>query len=74
MSVTQFFSFAKCHDLFQTAAAMQYDAVALFAKALRDLDNAKNVKEFPAISCDDITKGTDGTSLINYMKSVFIEY
>ncbi|KAG8194658.1 hypothetical protein JTE90_003129 [Oedothorax gibbosus] len=52
-----------------TAAAMQYDAVVLFAKALQDLDNAKYVKEFPVLSCKHMTKRTDGTSLINYMKS-----
>ncbi|GIX90783.1 glutamate receptor ionotropic, kainate 3 [Caerostris extrusa] len=52
-----------------TASAMLYDSVVLFAKALQDLDNGKYVEKFPVISCDDISKGTDGTSIINYMKS-----
>ena len=53
---------------------MLYDAVKLFARALQDLDNGKRVEEFPRIYCDYNTKGTDGTSLINYMKSVILFY
>ncbi|GFT00129.1 glutamate receptor ionotropic, kainate 3 [Trichonephila clavipes] len=56
-------------DSLSTSSAMLYDAVVLFSKALQDLDNGKYVEKFPVISCDDISKGTDGTSIINYMKS-----
>ncbi|GFS71797.1 glutamate receptor ionotropic, kainate 2, partial [Nephila pilipes] len=56
-------------DSLSTTSAMLYDAVVLFSKALQDLDNGKYVEKFPIISCDDISKGTDGTSIINYMKS-----
>ncbi|CAL1283901.1 unnamed protein product [Larinioides sclopetarius] len=56
-------------DSISTASALIYDSVVLFSKALQDLDYGKHVETFPAISCDDITKGTDGTSIINYMKS-----
>ncbi|XP_055939943.1 glutamate receptor ionotropic, kainate 2-like isoform X2 [Argiope bruennichi] len=56
-------------DSISTASALIHDAVVLFSKALQDLDYGKHVESFPAISCDDIRKGTDGTSIINYMKS-----
>nr|XP_021002109.2 glutamate receptor ionotropic, kainate 2 isoform X2 [Parasteatoda tepidariorum] len=52
-----------------TASAMMYDAVMLFSKVLQDIDGGKFVNSFPPISCIEMTKGTDGTSIINYMKS-----
>ncbi|XP_054706414.1 glutamate receptor ionotropic, kainate 2-like [Uloborus diversus] len=56
-----------------TSAALLHDAVLLFSRALQDLDNGKDVGKFPPLSCDEAiptaTKGTDGTSLVNYMKS-----
>ncbi|KAF8792738.1 Glutamate receptor ionotropic like protein [Argiope bruennichi] len=50
--------------------ALMFDAVHLFISALEQLDVGKEVEEFPTISCfGGVKKGTDGTSLINYMKS-----
>ncbi|CAL1283897.1 unnamed protein product [Larinioides sclopetarius] len=50
--------------------ALIFDAVHLFISALEQLDVGKEVEEFPTISCfGGVNKGTDGTSLINYMKS-----
>ncbi|XP_071037361.1 glutamate receptor ionotropic, kainate 2-like [Parasteatoda tepidariorum] len=54
----------------RTETALMFDAVRMFVVALQDLDVGKEVKNFPAISCKSgLSKGTDGTSLINYMKS-----
>ncbi|CAL1283898.1 unnamed protein product [Larinioides sclopetarius] len=53
-----------------TETALIFDAVHLFISALEQLDVGKEVEEFPTISCfGGVNKGTDGTSLINYMKS-----
>lgn len=48
-----------------------FDAVRKFILALQELDVGKQVQKFPSLSCDSgQAKGSDGTSLINYMKSV----
>lgn len=50
-----------------------FDAVRKFILALQELDVGKQVQKFPSLSCDSgLAKGSDGTSLINYMKSVRI--
>ncbi|GFU11750.1 glutamate receptor ionotropic, kainate 2 [Nephila pilipes] len=50
--------------------ALMFDAVRMFILALQELDAGKEVQKFPSISCfGGVLKGTDGTSLINYMKS-----
>lgn len=47
-----------------------FDAVRKFILALQELDVGKQVQKFPSLSCDSgLAKGSDGTSLINYMKS-----
>lgn len=53
-----------------SASAMIFDAVQLFAKALDELDVGKKIDSFPSLQCDDSNiKGTDGTTILNYMKS-----
>ncbi|KFM75325.1 Glutamate receptor, ionotropic kainate 2, partial [Stegodyphus mimosarum] len=48
-----------------------YDSVQMFIFALQGLDEGKYVQKFPSVSCDNpVAKGSDGTSLINYMKSI----
>ncbi|GIY79635.1 hypothetical protein CDAR_197522 [Caerostris darwini] len=50
--------------------ALMFDAVRMFILALQQLDQVKEIQDFPSISCNsNVNKGTDGTSLINYMKS-----
>ncbi|GBN04506.1 Glutamate receptor ionotropic, kainate 2 [Araneus ventricosus] len=50
--------------------ALMFDAVNLFISALIQLDVGKEVEDFPTSSCfGGVKKGTDGTSLVNYMKS-----
>ncbi|XP_035214145.1 glutamate receptor ionotropic, kainate 2-like isoform X2 [Stegodyphus dumicola] len=55
----------------RTETALMYDAVQMFIFALQGLDEGKYVQKFPSISCNNpIAEGSDGTSLINYMKSI----
>lgn len=37
------------------------------------MDTAKHVSVIPAIYCQQMNKGIDGTSLINFMKNVSIQ-
>ncbi|KAG8194662.1 hypothetical protein JTE90_003132 [Oedothorax gibbosus] len=54
----------------RTETALMFDAVRMFILALQELDEGKEVSEFPSVSCESgAHQGTDGTSLINYMKS-----
>lgn len=54
----------------KTETALIYDSVKLLALGLEHMDSAKHVSVFPAISCNHMNKGVDGTSLINFMKNV----
>lgn len=56
----------------RTETALMYDAVKLFAMALQDLDESKAI-EFPPISCENGVRGSDGTSIINYMKPISLQ-
>lgn len=50
-----------------TEAALMYDAVHLFAKALDDLDNSREV-DIKKLYCEGDQTWQHGSSLINYMK------
>ncbi|XP_042214385.1 glutamate receptor ionotropic, kainate 2-like isoform X2 [Homarus americanus] len=50
-----------------TEAALMYDAVTLFAKALDDLDNSREVNIIQ-LHCEGDNTWQHGTSLINFMK------
>lgn len=59
----------------RTETALMYEAVKLFAYALGEMDEGKYVEAFPPIHCDEINtmnRGSDGTSLINYMKNAHL--
>nr|CAD7201253.1 unnamed protein product [Timema douglasi] len=51
----------------QTEAALMYDAVQVFAKALHEVDLAENVK-VPSLSCDSEEPWDYGPTIIDYMK------
>ena len=53
----------------KTTTALMYDAVELFAKALKELTVAQTVTT-QSLSCDKKETWTFGNSLLNYMKSV----
>nr|CAD7570804.1 unnamed protein product [Timema californicum] len=52
---------------FQTEAALMYDAVQVFAKALHEVDLAENVM-VPSLSCDSEEPWDYGPTIIDYMK------
>ncbi|XP_042896246.1 glutamate receptor ionotropic, kainate 2 isoform X2 [Parasteatoda tepidariorum] len=52
----------------KTETVLMYDSVKQLAIALDQMDNAKNIAVFPPISCSLMNKGTDGTTIYNYMK------
>ncbi|XP_035215998.1 glutamate receptor ionotropic, kainate 2-like isoform X2 [Stegodyphus dumicola] len=54
----------------KTEAALVYDSVLLFSHALEQMNQAKNITSIPPVSCNSMNKGIDGTSLINFMKSI----
>ncbi|XP_067141027.1 glutamate receptor ionotropic, kainate 2-like [Centruroides vittatus] len=56
----------------RTETALMYDAVKLFAMALQDLDASRTI-DFPSISCENGVRGSDGTSIINYMKPISLQ-
>nr|CAD7599303.1 unnamed protein product [Timema genevievae] len=51
----------------RTEAALMYDAVQVFAKALHEVDLAENVK-MPSLSCDSEEPWDYGPTIIDYMK------
>ena len=53
----------------QVDAALIYDSVLLFAKALNELDRNDYV-QMRSLSCDGTETWTHGHSLVNYMKMV----
>lgn len=55
-----------------TEAALIYDAVHLFTKALLDLDQSQDI-EIKPLSCESDVAWVSGNSLINYMKLVEAE-
>lgn len=54
----------------KTETALIFDSVRLLALALEHMDTAKNIAAFPPISCNLMNKGVDGTTLINFMKTI----
>ncbi|KAK2148222.1 hypothetical protein LSH36_509g01058 [Paralvinella palmiformis] len=54
---------------FRTEAALMYDAVHLFAKALDELSGATEIRT-ASLSCNKGKPWAEGSSLINYMKMV----
>ena len=58
--------------MLQTATALMYDAVHVFATALDQLDQSQVITTKP-LSCSGEETWAHGNSLINYMKLVRIE-
>ena len=59
---------------FQTATALIYDAVHLFAKALDGVSQVQEIQTTP-LQCSKTKTWTHGNSIINYMKMVqWIDY
>uniref|UniRef100_A0A061QLK3 Putative glutamate receptor n=1 Tax=Cupiennius salei TaxID=6928 RepID=A0A061QLK3_CUPSA len=54
----------------KTETALIYDSVKVLAVGLEQMDTAKHISVFPAISCNQMNKGVDGTTLVNFMKNV----
>lgn len=55
----------------RTETALIYDAVQMFAKAIQELEKSRTI-DFPPIQCDAGIRGSDGTSILNFMKSTTI--
>lgn len=53
----------------QTTTALLYDAVALFARALDDLDRTQSIF-MPSLSCESKGSWPYGTALIDAMRRV----
>ena len=58
--------------MLQTATALMYDAVHVFATALDQLDQSQVITTKP-LSCSGGETWAHGNSLINYMKLVRID-
>ena len=58
--------------IIQTAAALMYDAVYLFARSLQQLSEAHNVETGP-LTCGGTNSWKQGSSLHNFIKMVTLQ-
>lgn len=54
----------------QVEAALLYDAVHVFAKAVHTLESSRQTISVSHLRCDSVGTWTHGYSLVNYMKLV----
>lgn len=68
------FSKIFCCVCFQTDVALMYDGVFLAALTLHEVGQAKDVTTDKDLSCSKSKSWADGLSVLNYMKTVSLNY